>query len=142
MDTKKDFYIFHDSFKKLLLLSIPIFIILLACLIQTFWNNQHKDAILLFNTVLLIFSMQIFGLKIPSLIIIGDKILTRGMKFWENKYNIYLFNEVDSYWIGDAYMTILFHSGKAIHRVINFYSKDDRELLKQLLAEKIPVKPS
>ena len=62
--------------------------------------------------------------------------------FWKkDRYNVYSFNDVVSYKITRFSIKLQFKSNLTLNKNLGYIYKEDRELLKKLLAEKISVKP-
>jgi len=103
---------------------------------------QEKMGIL-HITVALLFVVFSISLSDTVLFIINDdEIITLNSLMRRVKYERYLFEDIVLYKIDKFSVKIHLISNKLISVPFFFLYKKDREFLKQLLAEKVPVKSS
>jgi hypothetical protein len=122
---------------------IPMFLFSVIAIILKILDNEQVN----WNEYAFFYGFFVFILLFEmekSVIVIeDDKILTKTNKFYlNNEYTTYLIKDIVSFNIKPTITSIQFKSNQTITRLTYFYSKTDREFLKQLLLEKVPVKPS
>jgi hypothetical protein len=142
MINKKELHMFHYSFYKYLLVISIIIIFNVIFSITNYLKGQNNLCMASLLIAFLFFIISLMHSSIFPIIIKGNDIMILQSYWKKKRYYTYSINDIKSYKVNNFFVKIQLHSGKLISLAISFFEKKDRELLKQLLAETVPVKPS